>query len=128
MTIEEFVRREAAMPFCYGTHDCCTTADKWVRERLGFSPLQRYGRPYTSPAEAQTWLSEFGGIAVAVNRVMRASGLKKTAQPEPGDVGLVIWRETIFMAVLTKHGWFSRSPEGLIMAPPNAAWKAWSIA
>lgn len=124
--VTEFVRREAELPPPPGA--CCTTADKWFERRKGFSALARYGRRIESEIDAERWLAEPGGIAVAVNRVMRAAGCPKTSSPAPGDIGLVIWNGKMFMAILTPHGWFSRAPEGLIMAPRDSVWKAWSLA
>lgn len=128
MNLEAFIAREAAQPFAYGSHDCATTADKWVKEVTGFSPMARFGRVYTKQIEAEEWLSEPGSLAVAINRVMRKCGLKKTGKPRKGDVGLIVWKDKVFVAIHAGDGWFSRAPDGLIIAPLTAWRKAWRIA
>lgn len=125
--VTEFVRSEAALPFAWGERDCSTTADRWVRQVTGFSPLARFGRVYKTEIEAREWLREPGGIAVAVNRVMRSCGFQKTAEPKAGDVGLVIWGGRLFVGIHSGVAWFSRDENGLIGAPLDAVWKAWRI-
>ncbi len=128
MTIDEFVASEARKPFEFGKTDCASTADRWVRETLGMSPLTMFGRVHKDEAEAREWLSSPGGISVAVNRVMRASGLAKTKEPQPGDVGLIIHKGKLCMAIHAGRFWFSRDADGLIGAPLSAVWKAWKVA
>jgi len=64
---------------------------------------------------------------VAVNRVMRGAGFPKTNDPKPGDVGLIVHNGKLCVAVNTGECWFSHDENGLIGAPLNAVWKAWSI-
>lgn len=124
--VMDFVRREAERPSPPGA--CCTTADRWFERKRGYSALSLYGRKIESESDAERWLAEPGGIAVAVNRVMRKAGVPKTTDPAAGDIGLIVWEGRMFMAILTPAGWFSRSRDGLIMAPRDAVWKAWSLA
>lgn len=131
MTIEEFIRLEAGLPPYPGA--CCRVVDKWINERAGFSALRRFGRDFESDGDVALWLSEPGGIAIAVNRVMRACGFKKTKTPEAGDVGLVIHGAVVGnlipmrMAILSHGGWLSRDDVGLALTPAKQFWKAWSI-
>jgi hypothetical protein len=123
-----FIRAEAAKPFQWGYTDCATTADRWVQLVLGFSPMFVYGRTHKGPKEAAEWLSEPGGLAVAFNRVMRASGLHRTKDPQPGDIGLVFaGKGRIAVAIHAGSCWFSHDEHGLISAPIDSVWKAWSI-
>ncbi len=124
--LREFIAAELARPNYPGA--CCRIADNWVMTALCFSPLQRAGRDYVTDSDVEAWLSEPGGIAVAVNRVMRKSGLKKTNSPQVGDVGLVFYRQRLCMAIRTASGWLSRDETGIFVAPISATWKAWSIA
>lgn len=125
MEVSEFIRAEIQREPKPGA--CCRVADDWVRSVRGFSPLERFGRPIKTGEDVDQWLSEFGGIAVGVNRVMRTSGFKKTTSPSVGDVGLVAWAGSLFMAIRTPEGWFSRSDTGTTLAPPDAVWKSWRI-
>lgn len=130
-SLVQFLRREAGLPPYPGA--CCRMADKWVNLIHGFSPLMRYGRPIATGDDVQAWLAEPGGIAVAVNRVMRACGFTKIKEPRIGDVGLVIQGERVgnltpvSMAILGRHGWYSRNASGLMLLPCEAVWKAWAI-
>jgi len=125
MNIQEFIAAEAEKPFRWGETDCVSTAARWLKIKTGkdFSPLIA---AYETAEEAQRALSDFGGLAVAVNRVMRAAGFSKTEDPLPGDVGLVIHGGKLCVAVNSGQYWFSHDENGLIGAPLNAVWKAWS--
>lgn len=131
MTVEEFVALETARPPYSGA--CCVMADRWVEHRRGVSPLAIWGRPIRTDDDVRRWLDEPGGIAVAVNRVMRLSGFAKTKDPAAGDVGLVVsgdeidGRLPLTMAIKGRSGWYSRNSGGLMMMPHSAVWKAWAI-
>lgn len=123
-----FIRAEAAKPFRWGETDCATTADRWVRLALGFSPMSVYGRAHNGSVEAAEWLREPGGLAIAFNRVMRASGLPKTKEPRPGDLGLVFaGKARLAIAIHAGACWFSHDEQGLIAAPLDSVWKAWRV-
>jgi hypothetical protein len=123
--LSEFLRHEVSLPPYDGA--CCRIADKWITQRTGASALRRYGRDFTDGADVEAWLKEPGGITVAVNRVMRACGYQKTKDPQPGDVGLVLHKQRLCMAICAPSGWFSRDESGLILVPHSAVWKAWRI-
>lgn len=129
MTPAEFIGREAAFPAYAGA--CCRMVDKWILERCGFSALSRFGRNFASQQEVDAWLSERGGIAVAVNRVMRTSGIRKTKTPQDGDVGLVFHARhgepRLCMAILVGSIWVVRDDVGLVGVTSDRLWKAWSL-
>lgn len=125
MTLDEFLRREASLPPYPGA--CCRMVDKWIREVTGFSALGRFGRDFHNDEDVRQWLAEPGGIAVAVNRVMRACGYQKTKEPQVGDVGLVVHRERLAMAIRGRDAWLGRDDAGMFCAASGAVWKAWRI-
>jgi hypothetical protein len=128
MMVQDFIAAELARPFTWGKSDCAAMADRWVQATCGFSPLDTFGRRYRDETEARQWLAEPGSIAVAVNRVMRAAGFKKTAKPRTGDVGLVFHEGRLCVAILAPGSvWVFRDEAGLIGVPPAHAWKAWRI-
>lgn len=120
--LNQFIQQELQKPFEWSKTDCCSTCNRWVKEATGISPISQY--KYSTEEEAKKILSKPGGIAVLTNKVMRP-WFKKTKEPKLGDIGLVIWNQKIFPAIKIKEGWFSRSEEGLILAPDF--WKAWDI-
>lgn len=126
MMLAEFIRDEIIKPFEWGKTDCASTADRWVCLSAGVSPLSKYGRVHKNEIDANGWLNEAGGFAVAVNRVMRASGFKKTKEPANGDIGLISYNGMVMMAIKTDHGWFSRSENGIMMVQTDKI-KAWKI-
>lgn len=127
MTVDEYILQETAKPFVFGQTDCATTADRWMRGIVGFSLLSHFGREIKNDADAKAWLQSPGGIAVGVNRVMRAAGMKKTKDPQKGDVGLIVHEGKLCVAIHAGTFWFSRHEGGFIGAPLAAVWKAWRI-
>lgn len=121
--LEAFLRREAERAPYPGA--CCRLVDRWITARTGQSALLRFGRDFETDEDVRRWLSEPGGIAVAVNRVMRACGYPKTKEPKVGDVGLVFHGGLMAMAILTGGGWAGCGDSGLFCVPQH--WKAWSI-
>ncbi len=126
MTVDEFVAAEAARPFEWGVSDCASTCDRWVAHATGVSPLDVYGRRHDSEAEAEAWLAE-ANLAVLMNRAMRAAGFKKTRDPQPGDVGLIVVAGKLCAAIFTGRLWFSHDAAGVVGAPPGTVWKAWGV-
>lgn len=125
--VSAFIASESKKPFAWGQTDCATTADRWVCGVLGTSPLRIFGRVHRDEAQAREWLAQPGGIAVAVNRVCRSAGLRKVSPPTAGDVGLIIHREKLCVAIHAGGFWFSRDVDGLIGAPLNTVFKAWKV-
>lgn len=125
MDVRDFLLAEANTPARPGA--CCRIVDDWIRVKTGESALARYGRDYATDADVAAWLAEPGGMAVAVNRVLRAAGLQKTSAPRAGDVGLVTYAGLLRMAIHSGDAWISRGDNGMVAAPLSAVWKAWRI-
>jgi hypothetical protein len=53
--------------------------------------------------------------------------LRRTEEPQPGDVGLVLHKQDLCIGIHAGAVWFSRNAGGLIGAPLDAVWKAWSV-
>src|SRR5690606_25263271 len=117
---------EVEKPFRWGETDCVSTAVRWVQIHSRVDLMPAIGT-YSTAEEAERAMSHLGGLAVAVNRVMRRAGFQKTAAPQPGDVGLVVHGGKLCVAVCAGDFWFSHDEAGVIGAPLDAVWKAWSI-
>jgi hypothetical protein len=126
MNVKDFIAAEVEKPFRWGETDCVSTAARWVQIHAGIDLLPAVGT-YSTAEEAERALSELGGLAVAVNRVMRKAGFQKAEAPQPGDIGLVVHAGKLCLAVHGGGFWFSHDEAGLIGAPLSAVWKAWSI-
>jgi hypothetical protein len=125
--IRDYIQSEISKPYRDGETDCCNTADRWVTLRKGFSPLLRFGRPVKCSEDVQEWLSERWGLVGGVLRVMRSSGFPCTKDPAPGDVGLVITKKEVCMAVFTGKFWFTRNERGVMFIRREAFLRAWSV-
>jgi len=129
MSVElgRFLRADAELPPYPG--GCSKLVDKWICQRTGFSALARFGRGFSTQEEVDAWLAEPGGIAVAVNRVMRAGGFPKTKAPDTGDVGLVFngRGRTLAMAIHASTLWVGRDDNGHVGYPLGNVWKAWRL-
>lgn len=123
ISVDAFLRHEMASPSCAGA--CCRMLDNWIVAKTGASALSRFGRDFSDHSDVDAWLSEPGGIAVAVNRVMRFCSYPKTKKPRIGDVGLVFRADRLGGAILTAHGWVGRDDAGFFNVP--SFWKAWAI-
>lgn len=127
MHISGFVTAEAQKPFRWGETDCISTADRWVKTCTGISPLACSDLRYANEAQAALILKCRGLLPILVNRAMRLSGFDKTSSPVCGDVGLIIHKQKMCMAIHAGQFWFSHDETGLIGAPLDAIWKAWRI-
>lgn len=123
----DFIRAEAERPFRWGETDCAATADRWVAEVTGKSPLAVFGRRHADAGEAAAWLAEPGGLPKALKRVMSAAGLEATAEPRPGDIGLIVQAGKVCIAIFSGRLWFSRDASGLMAAPSEALLTAWRV-
>lgn len=127
MHIAEFVSAEAFKPFRWGETDCASTADRWISLKTGQSPLAQAGLVYRDEYDATALLIERGSFPVVVNRALKQVGFEKTAAPRTGDVGLILHKRKLCLAIHAEAVWFSRDETGLIGAPLEAIWKAWRI-
>ena len=125
MTPLEFIRLEASLPPYPGS--CCRMIDKWIKMHWGFSALARFGRDFETDEDVERWLAEPGGLAVAVNRVLRTGGFAKTKEPILGDVGLVVKDRRLCMALHAGGQWVSRDENGMIGTQLAHVWKAWEV-
>lgn len=123
--VRAFVAAESVKPFVWSETDCASTADRWVQNVCGFSPMERYGRRHGDEDQGRAWLAERGGLVRAMFHVMRAADLPLTNTPEPGDVGLIIDGPNLCVGIHAGPIWFSRSERGLIGA--SSFIRAWSI-
>lgn len=124
MTVEEFIRAEAAKPFGWAVTDCTAMCDRWVRMRRGVSPVESGRIIYSDRAGAMKLLPR---IAAMMSRGMRKAGLRKTTEPRKGDVGLVLFDGRMGPAIHAGTHWITRHETGFAAVPLENVWKAWRI-
>jgi len=125
MDVRDFLATEAQAAPRPGA--CCRIVDDWIMAKTGVSALAAYGRDYVTDDDVEAWLSEHGGLAVAVNRVMRMAGYRKTKHPRAGDVGLIVYAGSLRMAIHSGDAWISRDERGFVAAPLSTVLKSWRI-
>lgn len=127
MRVEEYVAAEAQKPFAWGETDCCSTADRWLRNVHGGSPIGMFDDWDRSRAQALECISHPYALPARVNRAMRKAGFKRTTQPVAGDIALVRFDGRLCVSIHAGTFWFSRHEDGLVGAPLGNFWKAWAI-
>lgn len=126
--VREYIAIEMERPYEKGVTDCGGTIDRWVQTMAGVSPVSAFGRQLRNAEDAAEWLVVPQMFAVLVNRAARAGGFKKTANPVPGDVGLIINEKGVMApAIHAGDCWFSRHETGALAVPIDKFWKAWSV-
>ena len=112
-TVEEHIRAFAAQPFVRAKTDCTGMCDRWVWINRGVSPVELGGIVYHDDESAMAIVSR---IAPLMNRGMRRAGLKVTANPKKGDVGLVIFNGQMGPAIHAGTHWITRHVDGFLAA------------
>lgn len=115
MLIEDFIKLEIKKPFIWGETDCCSTTDRWVKNLIGFSHLEKLNRK-----SSIEWLNEKGMIKPALKAINKFKKLKITEKPEKGDVALLILGNFCAFSIKTENFWFTRNESGIIGAPLNS--------
>lgn len=124
----DYIAFEMERPYEKGVTDCGGTVDRWVMRLAGVSPVTAFGRQLRNAEDAAEWLAVPQMFVVLVNRAARAGGFKKTANPIPGDIGLIVnERGVIAPAIHAGDYWFTRHETGALAVPIDKYWKAWSV-
>lgn len=105
-----------------GPAPCALLADRWIAERLGFSPLTRYGRPLVTADQVSAWLEEWGGLAVAARRVLHEAGIEVIGRGDigEGDIAVLADERTRYLAIRSGERWISRN-EGGFFSPSDGS-------
>lgn len=124
----DYIAAEMKRPYEKGVTDCGGTIDRWVMQASGISPVSAFGKQLRNAADAAEWLEVPQMFAVLVNRAARAGGFKKTANPVPGDIGLIVNEKGVLApAIHAGNYWFTRHETGALAVPIDKFWKAWSV-
>jgi hypothetical protein len=126
--VRAYIAAEMLRPYEKGVTDCGGTIDRWVQKTTGVSPVSAFGRQLRNAQDAAEWLAVPQMFAVLVNRAARAGGFKKTTNPKPGDVGLIINEKGVMApAIHAGDCWWTRHETGALAVPLDKFWKAWSV-
>lgn len=119
------VDRSRALPFAWGSHDCCLWAASAVLALTGNDPGAAWRRTYRTGRAALHILESIGGLEGA-GALMGAS----IAPPRAGegDIGLVTWScGTKSLAVRSTNAWMCAGDAGLVDLSLDAATHAWGV-
>lgn len=127
-SVRAYISSEMERPYEKGVTDCGGTIDRWVTQASGVSPVTAFGKQLRNATDAAEWLEVPQMFAVLVNRAARAGGFKKTTNPVPGDIGLIINEKGVLApAIHAGEFWFTRHETGALAVPIDKFWKAWSV-
>ena len=63
-----FIEERRAMPFAWGSNDCCLFAADWVRRACGVDIAEQFRGKYFSAIGAHRFVAEAGGVENLIER------------------------------------------------------------
>jgi hypothetical protein len=126
LRLEAFVAQRRAMPFTWGTNDCCTFAADAVAALTGDAQVGTGLRAHRTAKQACRTIARHGGIA--------AIATAACGQPHPaamagvGDVVLVTVGKRDALAICNGGTALAPSSAGLVAVPMAHARQCWRLA
>jgi len=123
-----FLRKQAAIPFQYGSCDCALMPADWCESESGVDPAWPLRGQYSSDEEWQQLAEEAGGLVELWADLGRQSNLEQTMNPAVGDIGLVeIVDHGIFGAVKMTNRWAVKLERGITGSDRFKMMAAWRV-
>jgi hypothetical protein len=69
--------------------DCLMFCASWVAEVTGVDPVEEFRGTYSTAEEAAALVAAHGGIVALVGTYAARAGLKRTDEPQTGDIGII---------------------------------------
>lgn len=120
-----FVATRQAMPFAWGSNDCCTFAADCVLAITGADVATSEQRSQKTALEAARLLEELGGVEGAAGAAMGIPISPMMAQV--GDVVLVDADGRDMLAVCNGSTCMAPGPDGLVHIGMASARKCWRV-
>lgn len=117
------VQQRMQQPFTWGVHDCCLFAADALLACTGQDFAAALRGTYSTQAEAEALLAEFGGLAK-----LAAGCLGRVIPPalaQAGDVGLADLGDGYILVVCGGGHFMAPCPTGLVPVPVNQVRRAW---
>lgn len=117
----------------WGEADCVTLCADWVQQVRGVDPAADLRWTYGSAGECQRVTGFFSDPIGCIGPRMEAVGLRKTAAPVAGDVGILLMPVSggsarPYGAICLGRQWAAKMIEGGVHAsPPFKILAAWSV-
>lgn len=121
-----FLRAGGARPFAWGVQDCCLWAADWVLAATGRDPAAVWRGRYRTALGAARLAARRGGFEAHVAACLADAGLTETAEPRPGDVGIVDLANGPTFAVRTRGCWAAKGERGVVLTDAPCL-RAWSV-
>jgi uncharacterized protein DUF6950 len=125
-----FLERTAARPFSWGDHDCLLLLCDWIALKHGADAGARWRGTYHTRLGANRILKRWGGAVMLLDQAFGPLGLRRTEEPQAGDVGVVrgmgAKAPADFGAIFTGARWAGLALGGGLLAgkaEPIAAWR-----
>lgn len=119
-----YVRERAAVPFAWGTNDCCTFAAGAVEALTGANPMAGV-EPYSSEMAAARLILRAGDLRALASQFLGAPVPPLMAAV--GDVVLLVNEGRELLGVCNGINALAPSPEGVVALEMSAALSAWKI-
>lgn len=118
-----FLRAAAATPFRHGVSDCGKTLGAWIKARTGTDPFADLA--YDSAFGWKRRAAAAGGLDALVASRLDGLGLKRTANPKPGDAALVTTPLGVTCAIRATKGYAVKVDDRIAVGdfPLIAAWE-----
>ena len=119
--------------FVWGECDCMTVMCDWVQEVTGIDACADLRGTYASAAECQRVTGYFRNpVGVVAHYLEGVAGLRRTATPQPGDVGVVELRQPDGFhpvgAICLGRSWAAKAEGcGPVTFRPVRVLAAWSL-
>jgi len=123
--LKRFLRQSLSQSFVWGECDCALWACSWVSLKRGVDPAASWRGVCTGRFSAARIIRRGGGLAAICREAFGAAGLSETANPQPGDVGIIATPVGEAVVIRTANGWAWKAARGIAIVPAHhlIAWK-----
>lgn len=128
-TLAELVEQRAETAFRWGEHDCALLAADAVLAMTGTDPAGALRGAYSTEAEADALIAQYGGLEALAATLAAEVGLGDCAPAfaQRGDVALVTQGNMRALGVVVGDSVAVPAAQGLAFLPLDAIQRAWSV-
>lgn len=128
MSLDAYIRAQAAQPFDWRTHNCCHFVAGWVAEVTGHDPME--GLPATPSMRAARRLErELGGTLADALATQLGRAPIRPELAQAGDIALVPVGDGSAVGIcIGRHVALLTVADGITMLPMSVASHAWRLA
>ncbi len=125
--LDAFLEDAAAKPFRDGERDCALQTADWVRVVTGIETAAHLRGRYSTALGRERLLRRLGGLKAVMTDCAARAGLRSTANPVRGDVGLIDLPGGMTVSgICLGERWSVASSQGQFVSRAVVR-KAWSV-